>query len=614
MSLAGLASRLATACGAIVVSGCALLPGHEPAAKPNAETERAGPPALRVTIDAPAPLNTLLQKYLDLTRLGALTRGDAVADDEWARLADASPAQVRELLQTEGYFSPTVTISREASAPDAPRQVRLTVQPGTRAQVSRVNFEVEGELQAQADAGDARARGLLDDLRRGFALKPTGIFRNADWSSAKASALAKLRAAGYATASWSGTAAEVDGPAGRVRLFLVADSGPLFKSGAIEIEGLVAHDAATVQHLAAFEPGTPLTDSLLLDFQERLQKSGLFESVTVTHDTDPARAAAAPVRVQLREQTLQVYTFGLGFSANTGPRATVEHVHRRLFGQPWRSRSFVELGRLRRALTLELSTHPEEGLYRRVAGVTIERLQTNSDVVLSERLRLGRARDTQAFEQLLFVEAERAERTTNTSRTSTFALSGNAHVVLRELDSVVLPTKGYTLSLQGGVGRSHGDNATTGIFSRAYGRLTAYTPLGSDWFAQGRVELGQVFRKNGVSAPDSQLFRAGGDDSVRGYAYRSLGPVVDGSVTSSAALFTTSVELARPISVSTPSLLGAVFIDAGRAATSFRDLTPAIGVGIGLRWRSPVGPLRLDWAWADELRRTRVHFSIGIAL
>ncbi len=597
--------------------GCALLPWHEPAARNEAAAAITGPPALRITIDAPPALRAILERHLDLTRLSVLTRGDAVADDEWTRLAEAAPAQVKELLQTEGYFAPTVTLSHDAlRQAGQPREVKLMVNPGPRALVSRVTFEVEGPLQAQSDAGDARARALLDELRRLFALKPGGGFRNAAWSEAKAAALARLRSAGYALASWSGTAAEIDPAAARVRLFLVADSGPLFQAGAIEIEGLVVHDAATVRHLADFKPGTPLTDSLLLDYQDRLQKSGLFESVTVSHDPDPTRASAAQVLVRLREQTLQVYTVGLGFSANTGPRATVEHVHRRLFGQPLRSRSHLELAGLRRGLTFELSTHPEEGLHRRVAGLTIERLQTDSDVVLSERARLGRARDTLAFEQLYFVEAERGVRSTNTSaqRIASFALSVNAHVVLRDLDNVVLPTQGWTLALQGGVGRSHGDGAVAGAFGRSYGRLTGYLPIGEQWYGQARVELGHVFRKSGVSAPDSQLFRAGGDDSVRGYAYRSLGPVVDGAVASGGSLFTASAELARPISTTLPALLGAVFIDAGRAATSFRDLTPAIGLGLGLRWRSPVGPLRLDWAWAEELRRMRLHFSIGIAL
>ena len=114
--------------------------------------------------------------------------------------------------------------------------------------------------------------------------------------------------------------------------------------------------------------------------------------------------------------------------------------------------------------------------------------------------------------------------------------------------------------------------------------------------------------------PDSQLFRAGGDDSVRGYAYRSLGPVVAGSVTSGASLVTGSLEVARPFVASVPSLWGALFIDAGRADTSFGTLKPAVGLGAGVRWRSPVGPLRLDLAWGQELKRFRVHFSIGIAL
>jgi translocation and assembly module TamA len=78
-------------------------------------------------------------------------------------------------------------------------------------------------------------------------------------------------------------------------------------------------------------------------------------------------------------------------------------------------------------------------------------------------------------------------------------------------------------------------------------------------------------------------------------------------------LATASVELARPISARMPSLWGAVFVDAGNAANRFSELEPAWGSGVGVRWRSPVGPLRLDLAWAHELRSVRLHFSVGIA-
>ena len=246
-------------------------------------------------------------------------------------------------------------------------------------------------------------------------------------------------------------------------------------------------------------------------------------------------------------------------------------------------------------------------------GGAIERLESDTDTVLSQRLRAGCAQDSRQVEQLAFVEVERAQRTTVSSRSSTFATSVNYHVVLRELDNVLLPTQGYTLALQAGVGRSHGNPSRSGFFERAYGRLTVYRPLGASWYGQARIELGQVFLPAGVAAPDSQLFRAGGDDSVRGYGYRSLGPETDGVVGSGPVLITGSLEVARPFLARMPSLWGALFIDAGRAGTNFGTLKPAVGYGAGVRWRSPVGPLRMDVAWGQELRKFRLHFSVGIA-
>ena len=117
-----------------------------------------------------------------------------------------------------------------------------------------------------------------------------------------------------------------------------------------------------------------------------------------------------------------------------------------------------------------------------------------------------------------------------------------------------------------------------------------------------------------VSVPDTLLFRAGGDDSVRGYAYRSLGVTREGVVTGGRALATGSVELAHPIMKRMPSLLGAVFVDVGDAAERMGDLRPNVGYGVGVRWRSPVGMLRLDLARGTETGQFRVHFSVGISL
>jgi translocation and assembly module TamA len=480
--------------------------------------------------------------------------------------------------------------------------------------IRRVTLEAEGALERSASGGDAQAQAVLAAWRAAWPMREGTGFRNPAWSDAKASALARLRAAGYAAAVWTGTGAQVDTEAGTVRLFLVVDSGPLFRYGELEIEGLVVHDSATVANLAAVPRGAPVTEAMLLDYQDRLQKSGLFENVSVTLDADPTRAAESRVLVRLREAPLQVYTVGVGISANTGPRASVEHTYRRVFGYAASSRNKVEAGQKRQFWEGEISTHPAEGLYRTLLGGTVENLESDSDTVLSQRLRLGRTQDGSRIERLYFVEAERSRRTTVAGeRSNALALSLNYHGVWRDLDSVVLPSEGFTIAAQGGVGRSHGTDARSGTFSRAYARLTGYLPFGSVWYGQARVEVGQVFLGSGMVVPDGQKFRAGGDDSVRGYAYRSLGPVVDGAVGSGNALVTASIELARPVSVKMPSLWGAVFVDAGNAADSFGELKPVVGAGVGVRWRSPVGPLRVDWAWARETRKGRLHFSVGIA-
>jgi translocation and assembly module TamA len=126
------------------------------------------------------------------------------------------------------------------------------------------------------------------------------------------------------------------------------------------------------------------------------------------------------------------------------------------------------------------------------------------------------------------------------------------------------------------------------------------------------VEAGHVWAPRGLEVPESLRFRAGGDDSVRGYAYRSLGPLNDGVVGGGDVLLTGSVEVARPFIDAMPSLWGALFLDVGNAALNFRDFRAQVGTGVGVRWRSPVGPLRLDLAWSPELHRARLHFSVGI--
>ncbi len=604
-------------CGSLRGSAAAPAAGGNALAQPPASAASAAANAagVGVSIDAPAALKTLLERHLDLVRLGQLARDD-VDGSEWSRLIDATPAQVRELLQTEGYFSPRVTLERDpARVAGQPDIVTLHLDPGPRARVTKVTIETEGELERGATAGDEHARRTLAELRKDWRLPVGSSFRNPAWSEAKAAALARLRAAGYATANWIGSGADVDTAKNEVQLYLVADSGPLFRYGELQVEGLARQDLQSVVNMVGAARGAPVTETLLLDFQDRLQKSGLFQTAGVTLDPDPARAGEARILVRLREAPLQTLTFGVGVSANTGPRASVEHTYRRLFGQPAAMHNQIEYGKLHKFWNGDITGHASSGLYHNVVASAIDNLVSNTDIVLSQRVRLGRTQDTQRVERFYFVQAERSTRHTfdDVVNTKAIALSLNYQGGWRDLDSLVLPTKGLSISGQTGVGYSHGRDAKPGPFTRLYMRAIGYLPIGRTWYGQARVEFGQVFLRSNMVVPEPEQFRAGGDESVRGYDYRSLGPILDGSVSSGNVLYTTSVELARPIAKSLPSLWGAVFVDAGNAGNSFAHLDPAVGMGVGLRWRSPVGPLRIDWAYGRNVHKAKLLFSVGIA-
>lgn len=585
-----------------LTSGCSLL-------TPQLATEVQAQPVIRLEVTAPAPLQELLERNLALGRVNRLARGEPLHEGELDRLVAAAPQQARELLDTEGYFNAEVRIERSAGA--GLPTVSVVVDPGPRTQIRQVQIQIQGPLASDATQ-QPHAREAAVALRRDWPLPPGAPFRDAEWSRAKTATIAGLRAQGYVQADWAATQARVDAAVQRADLSATVDSGPLFSVGPLRVRGLEVHDEETVANIAALKPGEPATESMLLDIQERLQKSDLFDRATVSLDITPPQPDATPVVVRLGERKLQEATVGVGFEANVGARATLNHVHRRPFGQPWVARNNFDLAQLRQRWVGELSTQTLPGLYRNLVAGGLERLESDTDVVQSANLRIGRAQDTRRIDRLLFADWNRSTTTSALGREQSDALALHYHGVWRRLDDMVLPTRGHVWSGQFGVGQAWSEPGGSGPFTRLYARLDAFRPFGS-WYGQGRLELGQVFSDGDVLVPEALRFRAGGDESVRGYAYRSLTRQVNGIEVGSEVLFTASAELARPILARLPALWGAVFVDVGRAAGRWEDLEPALGVGVGLRYRSPVGPVKLDLAYGEEEKQLRLHLTVGLA-
>jgi translocation and assembly module TamA len=596
--------------------------------EPAAPRPARQPVTWRLVVKAPEPLDELLATHLDVARfqqVGQVSRG------ELRRLVAAVPEQARGLLDAEGYFAADVrtAVSEPESAvgggledevglsPVGALQVTVTVEPGPRTLVKGVQFVFEGELDQLLSARNPLAQTHADELAKQWALPDGEPFRQADWSSAKSDALARLRAHTYPLATWSGTSAAVDATDSTAGLFLVADSGPAFAFGPIQVEGLRRQPASAVVNLAPFKQGGPFRERELLDWQERIQKLGVFESVFVLPALDASQPQATPLVVQVRELPLQAATAGIGVSSDNGPRVSFEHLHRNAFGLDWQAKTKVQLGVRLQEMLLDLSSHPWPDSKRGLVTLQSTALTDNDNAVTrSQRVRVGQVREGERLERADYVEVQQASvrSASDVLVSNATAVSASTRWVLRDVDSRLSPTRGTTSMVQLTAGFTYSALERDGPFGRAHSRVTAYRPLPLGWQLTARGEVGQVLANESVSVPDTLLFRAGGDDSLRGYAYRSLGVEIDGVTTGARAVATSSVELAHALPVRVPGLQGALFLDVGDAADRFSKMSARRGYGMGLRWLSPVGPFRLDVAYGEAVQQWRLHFSVGVSL
>jgi translocation and assembly module TamA len=178
-------------------------------------------------------------------------------------------------------------------------------------------------------------------------------------------------------------------------------------------------------------------------------------------------------------------------------------------------------------------------------------------------------------------------------------------LTLRRLDNDLLPNKGYLFNLQ--FTSAPFESLSEGTFLRSYAKTQIYYPLTKSTQLMTRIEVGAVSGAN--SAPATYLFRAGGDQSVRGYAFQSLGVAEGDAVVGGRYLLTGSVELVQWLN----SQWGvALFTDFGNAADEIDKITPVYGYGLGGRWKSPLGPVGADIAYGQDTGDYRLHFNLGV--
>ncbi len=583
-------------------------------------------PAFDLVVDAPADLRELLEHHLDIQRFRTLPD---LSEEELSQLVTALPAQARSLLGARGYFSPVIRAqiavpeaNGSATEHVAPQTISMTppvprvhvqVDPGPVSHVASVNISLRGPV-------DEAVRQTLAELLRGNWLLPVGqAFSQRLWDDAKADALAQLTRHRYPAATPNTTLADVDGDAHAVHLYLELDTGEPFTFGPLETEGLAHYEPEWVTRtarLAGWSPGEPYSLATLQAVQQRLAQTGYFDSVFVYVDpTGPANPA--PVVVKVREARRGKLLLGVGGSTDNGPRLSAEYTLLRIPGTDWRAQTQLRLERDNRVGQAEVSSPPDETGWRWIVGGKAERVVDNGTTATNQQVSLGRAHDTERLTRRYTLQVDQS--LTRTASTPDAAVPDRAISLhhtwhLREHDQLPFPTTALGLTTEVGAGFTL--QPTRSPYLRARVRWQRLHSLGSA--AAGRVlmraEGGAVWASHPDSVPDAQQFVTGGDQSVRGYAARSIGITqADGSVTAGRLLTAGSLEWQRPwLRDGVPTAWEtALFLDGGSVANRVVDLRAHWGVGGGLRYNTPVGPIQFDLAYGVATRRWRLHMSVG---
>jgi translocation and assembly module TamA len=565
-------------------------------------------PAFDLVVRAPEPLQELLERNLELRRYRQVTDLD---DAEIARLIVLAEKDTRELLATQGYFTPQVRIARE---PGTRPTLVVAVEPGQRTQVAEARIEFEGDIAGSTDPDAVAQR---ESIRGRWELRPGEPFTQTGWDRAKSDATKQLLARRYPAGRISDSLADVDAANASVRLGLRLDSGPPFHLGPLQVTGVERYDPVLVPRLARLPQGTVYDQDKIVQAQLRLSGSGYFDSAFFFVDpaSDPA---AAPVLVTVREAPLQKVVLGLGFTTDGGPRASVEHTHNRLPVIGWRSVSKLQVEKKNPFAQTEWTAIPAEDGWRWSVLARGEKLDDDRLVTHSQRLRAGRFQNGDHIDRNVYVQYERAtaQNPRNVPLTPLdtgegSAVSANYIWTGRYFDNQQAPSSGYGIGVELGGGYTLGGNGHP--FQRTVVRWLGYRPLERGRL-QLRAEAGAVLAQEGARVPATQLFRTGGDTSVRGYKYLDIGvPLPGGLVGPGRYLATGGVEWQRPVRVrgQQTQFEHTLFVDAGAVADKVGDLRAKVGVGTGVRWRSPVGPIEGAIAYGVQSKRFRVHFSAG---
>lgn len=526
---------------------------------------------------------------------------DGLSRKEAERLLRHIEPQIRQSLQPFGWYSPVI---RLALQPDGNHwRAVYTVDRGEPTLVRSVeaHFEDEGAKAPK-----------LEEVRKGLPLAVGERLFHENYETAKKRMSDAAYAEGFLDARWRIKKLRVMVEARAAEIELRLDTGPRYFFGEVTVEQDSIRPSI-MERYVPIQPGEPFDPQKLLDLQFAFSDLGYFQTVDIEPQREQAGAdRRVPILVTTTPRARKRFDFGVGYGTDTRARASIGTQWRRLNSLGHTLNTDFQLSEIKNTLAADyripLGSKSGENLSFNT-GVETEKLEDGDTFKYLIGTSLNRTPGK--WKRRLYLEYSHEKSDFGTQIAIADLLTPGVSFTRSETNDPIHARRGWYIFLD-----THG--AQEGVLSNTgflQGRtiLRGAHPVGERGRVLARAELGASFVKEFKELPASQRFFAGGDQSVRGYAYQSLGPRDDdGKVVGGRYLSAFSVEGEYRV---WNDVGAAIFVDTGGA-----DNQPgpelSTGVGVGLRYRAPVGSLQIDLAHPldDPDTTVRVHFGVRVGL
>lgn len=527
----------------------------------------------------------------------SLLEGDGATPQSLLAAAQADYARVLASLYRVGRFGPAVSIQidgREASglspfeAPSAIGTIRVVVDPGPRFRFG------QADIAPLAD-GTAIPEAFQTGERAG-----TAIVRDA-----ASAGVTGWRDVGHAKARLADQRIVADHPNRELDVSLSLDPGPRLRFGDVVVTGNDRMSRTRIREIAGIPQGAVFDPAEIADAERRLRQTGVFSSVAVSEDDAPNADGTLDLALQVAEQAPRRFGFGAEVSTQEGGKLSAFWLHRNLFQGAERLRVDAEIGGIglddngldySLALTYgrPATFTPDTEFFLTAAIERLDEpgfLSNQASVAAGLTHRLSDELEGTFSLGYRFIDTEDAFGEREFS-----LLTASLGATYDTRDNDLNPTRGFYLQATGtpflGL-----DKTESGLLFTSDART--YYGLGADnrFVLAGRAQLGSVWGPSLSETVPDYLFYSGGGGTVRGQDYQSLGVTLDdGEFTGGQSFAALSAELRAKVrdNIGIVGFYDAGFItdESGFAGESDWHA----GAGIGFRYDTGIGPIRLDVA------------------